>query len=404
MDLFLDPIEHQNLEIDNKKEILNYLNEFNEPAAQTKNVKQTEQIVEVGEKQTVKSRYKCESCDMSYSKRCYLSNHMEREHSLTLPPKIGRPRESQLIITEDNPRPYKCDMCVKEYTHSKHLVRHKRSHLQQYCDYCHKSFSNISEHMRKEHDIELPRPFECDICNRSYRTKSNLQAHMKIHIASNRVFGCNLCLKKFFYATDLRKHLRTHSQQRSVICDICGDGFKSVDTLRTHLRRHTGERPYQCPHCDRSFTTGNSLEIHLRTHTGEKPYTCDVCSKSFSDSSTLFVHKRLHTGENPYCCHLCGRRTKQASNLRSHYKHFHKNTDITGRQIRLNAKIFARFSQSELDTSLQESGDLMGLLAKGLEDHTKEQNEKFNETEQKLKETLPMLNQLKATSKKGISI
>lgn len=60
------------------------------------------------------SRYKCEICDMSYSKRRYLSNHMGREHSLTLESKIGRPREPQLPITVDNPRPYKCDICVKE--------------------------------------------------------------------------------------------------------------------------------------------------------------------------------------------------------------------------------------------------------------------------------------------------
>lgn len=101
----------------------------------------------------------------------------------------------------------------------------------------------------------------------------------------------------------------------------------------------------------------------------------------------MLVHKRLHTNESPYCCHLCGRRTKQASNLRSHYKHFHKNTDITGRQIRLNAKIFARFTQSEIDLHLQQSGDLMAILAKGLEDYTNEENEKYNMTE-KVLETL----------------
>lgn len=115
---------------------------------------------------------------------------------------------------------------IFRYTQSKHLVRHKRSHKQQYCNYCEKTFSNISEHLKRAHDIDIPRPFECDICMRTYRTKSNLQAHMKIHVAS-KIFECNLCPKKFFYATDLRKHLRTHSQERSVICDICGDSFKS---------------------------------------------------------------------------------------------------------------------------------------------------------------------------------
>lgn len=100
------------------------------------------------------------------------------------------------------------------------------------------------------------------------------------------------------------------------------------------------------------------------------------------------MHKRLHTNENPYVCHLCGRRTKQASNLRSHYKHFHKNNDITGRQIRLNSRILNRFPQSELDAQLQEVGDLMILLEQGLQKHYQEEREKSNQIEKALKESI----------------
>lgn len=96
------------------------------------------------------------------------------------------------------------------------------------------------------------------------------------------------------------------------------------------------------------------------------------------------MHKRLHTNENPYICHLCGRRTKQASNLRSHYKHFHKNNDITGRQIRLNSRIFNRFSQSEIDIELHNTGDLMALLERGLQEFHREESEKNSQIEKAL--------------------
>lgn len=73
-------------------------------------------------------------------------------------------------------------------------------------------------------------------------------------------------------------------------------------------------------------------------------------------------------------CHLCGRRTKQASNLRSHYKHIHSNTEITGQKIRHNARVFARFSQEQLEEQLRQCGDLVSLLVKGLEDYETEEN------------------------------
>lgn len=94
-------------------------------------------------------------------------------------------------------------------------------------------------------------------------------------------------------------------------------------------------------------------------------------------------------------CHLCGRRTKQASNLRSHYKHFHKNNDITGRQIRLNSRIFNRFTQTEIDAELQKVGDLMAMLEKGLQEFHREEKEKNNQIEKVLEETISTSHQVK---------
>lgn len=270
-----------------------------------------------------KSKYKkkrqfCTECDKSFSKREYLSKHMTVEHNLELE-KI-RPGRIPLILKtptgENDPRPYKCDQCEKEYIKSKHLSRHRRTHLEQYCNECKVQITaNYVDHMLKIHNYEVPRPFECpdQECKKKFRTRANLSAHMRYHRAENRKYKCAvpMCSKSFFFSTDLRKHMKSHSLERSVICDICGDALKTSDTLKSHLRIHTGDRPYKCrqPGCQKAFATSNSLDIHTRTHTGEKPFKCDLdgCQKSFSDPSTLQVHKRLHTNESPFqvrtsCC------------------------------------------------------------------------------------------------------
>lgn len=192
-----------------------------------------------------KKRQQCTKCSKSYSKREYLSKHMKTEHDIVLEKK--RPgRQSAYCVNSNDPRPYKCDQCVKEYTKSKHLTRHRRTHLEQKgCNICREVCHNYAEHMLKRHGIDLPRPFECDICKKTYRTKTNIQSHMRIHRAASRVFACTVCSKSFCFGTDLRKHMKSHSQNRSIICDVCGDAFKSADTLKCHLRRHTGERPYK---------------------------------------------------------------------------------------------------------------------------------------------------------------
>lgn len=216
------------------------------PSIKLKTDKNREEETKATVKKYKKKRQQCPQCPMTYSKREYLSKHMTTEHNITLEKK--RPgRQSQFRVGGgDDPRPYKCDQCVKEYIKSKHLARHRRTHLEtKRCSECNEMCNNYADHMLKKHGIDLPRPFECDICHKTYRTKTHISTHMRIHRAASRIFACTVCPKTFFFATDLRKHVKTHSQNRSIICDICGDAFKSADTLKCHLRRHTGERPYK---------------------------------------------------------------------------------------------------------------------------------------------------------------
>ncbi|XP_077497736.1 uncharacterized protein LOC144108355 [Amblyomma americanum] len=96
--------------------------------------------------------------------------------------------------------------------------------------------------------------------------------------------------------TSIGRLYTTHSGERYFQCSVCMKNFRDRSNLVRHFRIHTGEKPYQCIHCSKSFTQSNSLTSHLRTHTVEKPCKCHVCPKAFASLSELRSHVRVHKG------------------------------------------------------------------------------------------------------------
>lgn len=103
---------------------------------------------------------------------------------------------------------------------------------------------------------------------------------------------CHVCHKSF---SDLRQHMLVHDgNEKPYKCDICSKSFFNASTLKTHFRIHDDANPFRCTTCIKVFDNARSLELHYRTHTGERPYSCDVCLKKFSCSSNLKRHRKLH--------------------------------------------------------------------------------------------------------------
>jgi uncharacterized Zn-finger protein len=50
-------------------------------------------------------------------------------------------------------------------------------------------------------------------------------------------------------------------------CDICNKSFKWYSKLQAHKLVHTGEKPYRCYVCNKSFTEKGSLRKHILLHT-----------------------------------------------------------------------------------------------------------------------------------------
>lgn len=48
-------------------------------------------------------------------------------------------------------------------------------------------------------------------------------------------------------------------------CDFCDRTFRSLYNMQNHRRTHTGEKPFSCTVCKHDVTTKSQLDRHLKT-------------------------------------------------------------------------------------------------------------------------------------------
>ena len=77
------------------------------------------------------------------------------------------------------------------------------------------------------------RPFSCNICQKSFRWKSNLYQHVKWHTARERPFRCNICQKSFRWKSGLNGHVKQHTARKENVSPL---GEKTLE-LKSSLER-----------------------------------------------------------------------------------------------------------------------------------------------------------------------
>ncbi|GBN84805.1 Zinc finger protein 45 [Araneus ventricosus] len=161
--------------------------------------------------------------------------------------------------------------------------------------------------------------YVCDVCNRAFHKKSNLNRHYRSHTGDNPHI-CDICDARYPTRSRLKEHQKSHSGERPFICNLCNKTFARTSNLTRHLRIHNGLKRYKCDQCDSCFVEATRLREHYLIHTGEKKHACDLCDKKFLKKSNLKRHYRTHTGEHSHTCETCGRNFSKRIYLLVHIK------------------------------------------------------------------------------------
>uniref|UniRef100_A0A670JJT9 C2H2-type domain-containing protein n=1 Tax=Podarcis muralis TaxID=64176 RepID=A0A670JJT9_PODMU len=93
------------------------------------------------------------------------------------------------------------------------------------------------------------RPFQCDVCERSYKHAGSLINHKQTH--KTGLFHCGVCQKQFFNLMALKNHNRTHFETKRYRCPECPKAFRLQKQLASHQRVHL--KRHRCPDCGKAF-------------------------------------------------------------------------------------------------------------------------------------------------------
>ncbi|CAH0554616.1 unnamed protein product [Brassicogethes aeneus] len=177
-------------------------------------------------------------------------------------------------------------------------------------------------------DVNLIKPWICDICGSSFKKKSDVVSHCEGH-STVRKYTCPYCGKTFKRRTVLVKHVRIHTNPGESMCELCGRAFNHKATLKTHIKLiHEKSRNFLCKLCGLSFPLKATLDKHVLRHNPnrKKNFKCDLCFTAYTDKSSLKRHKIVTHSNNKVKCE-CGKQYTTVTNLQKHKRRHHPSSN-----------------------------------------------------------------------------
>ncbi|XP_073703920.1 zinc finger protein ZFAT [Garra rufa] len=229
------------------------------------------------------------------------------------PLKSNRLGQTQLKI-------FTCEYCNKVFKFKHSLQAHLRIHTNEkpfkcpQCDYASAIKANLSVHLRK-HTGEK---FSCELCSFNCLSKGHLKVHVeRVHKKIKQ--HCRFCKKKYSDVKNLLKHIReTHDMNDKKVQD-------SYNEYSLQTREGKRQLLYNCQICDRKFKNELERDRHMMVHGNKRPFGCELCDHGSTKYQALQAHIRKHPFI--YVCAICQEKFVSSVRLRSHLREFHPESD-----------------------------------------------------------------------------
>ena len=101
---------------------------------------------------------------------------------------------------------------------------------------------------------------------------------------------CNSC-GKVISKNNLAVHLKTHGYA-SFRCQICDKRFKTKNNLNQHVLTHQKPPDIKCPNCTIILHSKTSLRLHVQAQHEQIKYNCEFCKAELTQLSNLKKHQK----------------------------------------------------------------------------------------------------------------
>ena len=114
------------------------------------------------------------------------------------------------------------------------------------------------------------KPKTCDICNKTFSSKSNLNSHISSVHNNIREYLCKTCDKTFSRHSKLKRHIKSvHDQIKDFLCPLCEFKSSTNSCLKGHIKQvHDQIKDFLCSSCDYKCSTNGGLKRHITICTG----------------------------------------------------------------------------------------------------------------------------------------
>lgn len=211
---------------------------------------------------------------------------------------------------------FTCEYCNKVFKFKHSLQAHLRIHTNEkpykcsQCSYASAIKANLNVHLRK-HTGEK---FSCDYCSFTCLSKGHLKVHIeRVHKKIKQ--HCRFCKKKYSDVKNLIKHIRDmHDPQDKKVKE-------ALDELRLMTREGKRQLLYDCHICERKFKNELDRDRHMLVHGDKWPFACELCGHGATKYQALELHVRKHPFV--YVCAICLKKFVSSIRLRSHIREVH---------------------------------------------------------------------------------